>query len=121
MAVNERAEFASTFKARYHTFVMARISEGDIERLAKLARVDIEGKEEKLLKDAEEILGYFEELKQVDTENILPLSGATEIVNAVGKDEINSELLEKGIASFPETEKGCLKVPGVMINRSQNE
>ncbi|MFA4999361.1 MAG: Asp-tRNA(Asn)/Glu-tRNA(Gln) amidotransferase subunit GatC [Parcubacteria group bacterium] len=100
---------------------MTGLDEGNIERLAKLARISIQGKEKKLLKDAEAILGYFEELKQVDTENISPMTGATEIVNVTDEDEVNKELIQKGIESFPETEKGCLKVPGVMANTERNE
>ena len=100
------------------------IKKEDIEHLAKLARIDLTGAEEKkLLKDAEAILGYFEELKQADTDGMPPSagfrSGATDMVNRTDEDGINQELIQKGIESFPESEKGCLKVPGVMKNSDE--
>ena len=100
------------------------IKKEDIEYLAKLARIDLAEEEgKKLLKDAEAILGYFEELKQADTGDISPSagwrSGATDMTNKTDKDEVNQELIQKGIESFPESEKGCLKVPGVMKNSDE--
>lgn len=88
----------------------------DIERLAQLARIDIEGKETGLVKDAENILEYFEQLKDVNTDNISPMSGASDMVNQAEADDIDRDFLQKGIESFPETKDGYLKVPGVMKN-----
>ena len=49
------------------------INKKTLEYLAELSRIKIEGrKEEKLLKDLLEILNYFEELKESNTENIEP-------------------------------------------------
>ncbi|MCK9497297.1 MAG: Asp-tRNA(Asn)/Glu-tRNA(Gln) amidotransferase subunit GatC [Candidatus Colwellbacteria bacterium] len=92
------------------------IKKEDIERLAQLARIDIEGKEAGLVKDAENILEYFEQLKDVNTDNISPMSGASDMVNQAEADDIDKGLLQKGIESFPETKDGYLKVPGVMKN-----
>jgi len=96
------------------------INKEDIQRLAELSRIDLQGKEEKLLIDAEKILGYFEELTQVDTDGISPMAGATNMVNIASADDVNEELVQKGIESFPESVKGCLKVPGVMRDIKQN-
>jgi len=96
------------------------INKEDIQRLAELARVDLQGKEEKLLIDAKEILGYFEELAQVDTDGITPITGATNMTNIASADDINEEIIRKGIESFPESVKGCLKVPGVMRDIKRN-
>lgn len=86
-----------------------------LEHLAKLARIDLpEGKEDKLLHDAENILGYFDELKQLDTDNIEPMTGGTDLVNAAREDERSEELLREGIGSFPRARDGYLEVPAVI-------
>ncbi|PIV64898.1 MAG: Asp-tRNA(Asn)/Glu-tRNA(Gln) amidotransferase GatCAB subunit C, partial [Candidatus Nealsonbacteria bacterium CG01_land_8_20_14_3_00_12] len=46
--------------------------------LAELSRIELNKEsEEKLLKDLQKILAYFEELKEVDIENIEPMAGGT--------------------------------------------
>ena len=49
------------------------INKKTLEYLAELSRIELDGRsEEKLLNDLQKILEYFEELKEVDTENIEP-------------------------------------------------
>ncbi len=75
--------------------------------------MELSEKEEKsLLKDLEKILSYFEELKEVDTESVAPMSGGTFSENVFRKSD-SSLPKERAIQSFPETEKGFLKVPPV--------
>jgi len=50
------------------------ISEKEVQRIAKLARIELTKKEvEKFQKDLSAILDYFELLKEVDTKNIEPV------------------------------------------------
>ena len=91
------------------------LNKKDLEKLAELARMDLKkGEEDKLLKDLSGILDYFEELKEVDTEGIEPLTGATESLNVFREDD-NDSALQKGraIDAFPEKSGGYLKVPPV--------
>ncbi len=91
------------------------LSKKDLEKLAQLARMDLKSaEEEKLLKDLGKILDYFEELKEVDTENVEPLTGGTELQNAL-RDDDGDLVLDKGAAleAFPEKSGGFLKVPPV--------
>lgn len=97
------------------------INKEDIIRLAKLARIDLQGQEDSILKDALRILKYFEELKGVNTDGVLAINNAIDMVNITDNDDINQELLQKGIKHFPEIAGGCLKVPGVMHNGQKNE
>jgi aspartyl-tRNA(Asn)/glutamyl-tRNA(Gln) amidotransferase subunit C len=91
------------------------ISKKDLEKLAELARLDLNEKEEKkLLKDLGKILDYFEELKKADTENIMPLAGGTEIGNVFREDGDGAQIeKDKAIEAFPEVSGGFLKVPPV--------
>lgn len=86
-----------------------------LEHLAKLARIELpEGKEDKLLRDAENILGYFDELKDLNTDDIEPMIGGTDTVNAAREDERSEELLRGGIEAFPISRDGYLEVPAVI-------
>lgn len=91
------------------------LSKKDLERLAELARIELKkSEEEKLLADLEKILGHFEELKEVNTEGVAPLSGGTFVKNVLRKDGEGERLpAEKAVVQFPEKEKGFLKIPPV--------
>jgi aspartyl-tRNA(Asn)/glutamyl-tRNA(Gln) amidotransferase subunit C len=91
------------------------INKDAIKHLAKLARLELdENEEKKLLKDLQKILEHFEELKQVSTENVEPLSGGTEIKNAFREDEERGDTNRgAGVEAFPETNGGFLKIPPV--------
>ncbi len=95
---------------------MALIDKKTIKKLAELARIEISaGEETSLLKDLEKILGHFEELKELDTERVEPMSGGTFSKNVLRGDESEGAKLvgEKSVDQFPEKEAGFLKVPPV--------
>ncbi|MFA5386364.1 MAG: Asp-tRNA(Asn)/Glu-tRNA(Gln) amidotransferase subunit GatC [Candidatus Paceibacterota bacterium] len=91
------------------------INKKTLEHLAELSRIKLDEKEEqKLLKDLEEILEYFNLLKEVDTENIKPLSGGT-IKQSVfrGAEAKNEFKKEKLTEQFLENKDDYLKIPPV--------
>ena len=91
------------------------IDKRTLEHLAKLARIKLEpAEEEKLLKDLGEILGYVQELQSVDVSSVEPMTGGTDLKN-IFRDDAERENTNRGagIESFPESEKGYLKVPKV--------
>jgi len=91
------------------------INKHELEHLAKLARVDLDPKEEeKLLKDLGSILEHFNELKALDTGSVEPMTGGTELKNIFREDtERENTNQGAGVEAFPEKEKGYLKVPPV--------
>ena len=93
------------------------INKKTLEYLAELGRIEIDKRsEEKLLKDLQKILGYFEELKEVDTEGVEPMAGGTIEKNVFREDEASDKqqaTRDKLIGQFPDKEKGHLKVPPV--------
>ena len=106
------------------------IDKKTLEYLAELSRIELDKKhEEKLLEDLQEILGYFEELKSVDTENVEPMSGGhaerdlshakrggTIKKNVLREDELINESKTSSVqltGQFPEKENGYLKIPPV--------
>jgi len=92
------------------------INKKTLEYLAELSRIELDKKsEEKLLEDLQKILEYFEQLKEVDTENIEPMAGGTIEKNVFRNDEGGSAPgnAEGLIEQFPEKENGFLKIPPV--------
>lgn len=103
------------------------INKKTLEYLAELSRIELnERDEEKLLKDLQKILDYFEELKEVDTEKIEPMAGGTTERNVFREDVLTGADAEKIpresalsrrksalVEQFPEKENGFLKVPPV--------
>jgi aspartyl-tRNA(Asn)/glutamyl-tRNA(Gln) amidotransferase subunit C len=91
------------------------LTKKDLEHLASLARIELKkGEEERLLSDLEKILGHFEELKEIDTENVPPMSGGTFEKNILRANGEGRALPRDGaISDFPESKNGFLKIPPV--------
>ena len=110
------------------------INKKTLEYLAELGRIDLdERSEDKLLRDLQSILEYFDELKEVDTENIEPMAGGTIGKNVFREDDSDADLRgqdadQRGksqrksalgqrrsalVEQFPEKENGFLKIPPV--------
>ncbi len=94
---------------------MASLNKKSLEHLAELARLEFEPhEEEKLLRDLQRILDYFEELKTLDTSGIEPMSGGTSLKNVFREDEERQNTDQgEGIDAFPETREGFLEIPPV--------
>jgi aspartyl/glutamyl-tRNA(Asn/Gln) amidotransferase C subunit len=91
------------------------ITKHELEHLAKLARIELRPhEEERLIKDLNEILTYVEELKKLDTTNVPPMTGGTDLRN-IFRDDSGSENTNRGagVEAFPSTENGYLKTPPV--------
>ncbi len=94
------------------------IRKEDLKHLEELAKIEIPiNQEEKILADLQKIIDYFEELKEVNTEKVEPLSGGTFSFNVFQEDEPRENDLEKDSnqlkTQFPQKEKDFLKIPKV--------
>jgi aspartyl-tRNA(Asn)/glutamyl-tRNA(Gln) amidotransferase subunit C len=101
---------------------MSQINEKSLEYLLSLARIKEPDakRREKLLKDLSKILDYFNELKEVDTQNVEPLSGGTFLENVVREDSFKYRTLQQkaqereiSVSQFLERENDYLKIPPV--------
>ena len=95
---------------------MSDFTKKDLEHLAKLARIELKGyEEETMLRDLKNILDYFEELKELNTENVPPMTGGTELKSILRDDQMENEPLDgtRAKEAFPESEDGYLKIPPV--------
>ncbi|MDP3956824.1 MAG: Asp-tRNA(Asn)/Glu-tRNA(Gln) amidotransferase subunit GatC [bacterium] len=95
---------------------MSELHKKDVEHLAGLARLELSSDEAVLLtKDLEKILDHFEELKEVNTNSVSPLTGGTSLKNVAREDsvEVNDDT-GLGKDQFPDANNdGFLKIPAV--------
>lgn len=94
------------------------INKRELEHLAKLARIELDPKEEeKLLRDLGNILDHFKELQELDTSKVPPMTGGTDLKNVFRKDNAR-ENTNRGAGTnvFPEKQDGYLKIPPVFEN-----
>ena len=95
------------------------IGKKELEHLAQLSRIQLDPKEEdKLIADLGAILNYFKELQGLDTANVPPMNGGTDLINVFREDGEEAGGHENtncgaGVDAFPESKDGYNKVPPV--------
>lgn len=93
-----------------------KLSKKDIEKLAKLAKLELSEEEKKKMPaELSAILDFVEQLKNVDTEGIKPTSQVTGLVNILRPDNIKNDGNNKEIlATMPKVNaEGYLQVRAV--------
>ncbi len=84
-----------------------------VAHLARLALTDQE--EETLTTQLQEILGYFDQLSELDTSDVPPTTRAIEVVNVVRADELKTHLSRDAILDCaPERDGEFFKVPKII-------
>ena len=95
------------------------IGKKELEHLAHLSRIELDPKEEgKLIADLGAILDHFRELQALDTANVPPMTGGTDLMNVFREDGEEAGGHENtnrgaGVDAFPESKDGYNKVPPV--------
>lgn len=91
------------------------LHKSELVRLAKLARIDLDAKEEeRLLRDVQHIVDYVSELQAADTAGVMPVDGGGDAHDIFrDDDERENTNRGKGTELFPSTHKGYLRVPPV--------
>lgn len=94
------------------------VTRENIEHIAKLARLDFSDEEyEKLTQDMNNVLGYIDQLKELDVSNIEPLENINEAVekNIFRTDESAPCLpVEEVLKNAPKAADGYFLVPKVI-------
>jgi len=89
-----------------------------IEHIAKLARLELSDSEiEKYGSQLSAVLGYIEQLGEVDTENIMPTAQVTGLENVLRVDNVadwDKEERENALNLAPESEDDQIKVKRVL-------
>ncbi|ADU28716.1 Asp-tRNA(Asn)/Glu-tRNA(Gln) amidotransferase subunit GatC [Evansella cellulosilytica] len=95
---------------------MARISKEQVEHVANLARLEFTNEEiDMFQQQLDDIIGYAEQLNELDTSNVKPTSHVLDIKNVLREDEVKPSLeREKVLKNAPDHEDGQFKVPSVL-------
>ena len=93
-----------------------KISKEEIEKIAHLARLDIdETQKETLSGQLSHILAYIDKLKDVDVEGVIPSSGAAFLNNVLREDQLSgSPGPDVTLANAPERDQDFYTVPRVV-------
>lgn len=93
-----------------------KLDRDTLRKIAHLARLDFEEKAEKeMLASMSEILTWVEKLKEIDTEDVEPLTHMSMEVNAMREDETKPPLdHEKGLKNAPKRDADYFRVPKVL-------
>lgn len=87
----------------------------DVEHVAKLARLELtEDEKELYTKQLGDVLKYVDQMNEVDTCNVKPMTQVIDFVNVMREDKVVYEQTkEELMANAPEEEDGFFKVPKI--------
>ena len=85
----------------------------DVEHVAKLARLELSDAEKELYtKQLGDVLKYVEQMNEVDTSDVKPMTQIVDFCNVMREDVPNLESSKEALMSnAPEEENGFFKVP----------
>ena len=88
----------------------------DIEKVARLARLELSEEEKKTFgNQLEQILTYMEQLNRLDTKGVEPTSHAIPIQNAFREDETKPSFPQEEVLGIgPEQDEGHFRVPRII-------
>ena len=91
------------------------ITTDNVKHVAKLARLELTEEEtEKYSKQLGDILKYVEQMNEVDTTGVEPMSHAIPVVNVFREDVVVQEQTkEELMANAPSKEDGFFRVPKI--------
>lgn len=92
-----------------------RVSEAEVERIAHLSRLKLEGDKKSMQANMENILAHFDKLNELSTEGVQPTAHILPVQNVLREDEIIPSMdRDKLTANAPQREDGCYVVPRVV-------
>lgn len=96
---------------------MAEFDEKEIEKLAKLCRIECtEDQKKSLHKHLASVLAYVDQLKEVDVEGVQPCYCVLETLSNVLREDVVGEVLSRELflANAPAHVGGMIRVPPVI-------
>ncbi len=87
-----------------------------VAKVATLARIRMNDEElERMAPQLSKIIGFVEQLGEVDTDQVEPLANVVDITLALRDDEVNDgACVDKVLANAPESTQGFFVVPKVV-------
>lgn len=96
---------------------MTQISTNDVHHLARLSSLQLDDNEAEALRvDLENILGYIEQLSELDTSGVEPTYQVTDLANVWREDVVDDYDVsrESLLALAPDADQNQIKVPKVL-------
>ena len=96
---------------------MTKISINDVQHLAQLSSLQLDDGEAELLRsDLEGILGYVEQLAELDTSGVEPTYQVTDLQNVWREDSVDTYGIDRDslLSLAPEQDAHQIKVPKVL-------
>lgn len=96
---------------------MTQITLTDVQRLARLSSLQLDDNEaESLRTDLENILGYIQQLSELNTDGVEPTYQVTDLQNVWRNDEVNDYGVSRDqlLSLAPAAENDQIKVPKVL-------
>ncbi len=92
------------------------LSRQDVEKVSLLARLRLEGDElDQMTTQLGEIVGYVDQLSELDTADVPPMAHAVEMANVFAEDVVNPSYdREVILANAPKRDDECYRVPAVL-------
>jgi aspartyl-tRNA(Asn)/glutamyl-tRNA(Gln) amidotransferase subunit C len=92
------------------------ISRAEVEKIALLGRLLLTEEElGRMTVQLGDILGYVDQLREVDTEQVEPMAHALDIANVFREDGVRPSLdREQALATAPHRDAECYLVPAVL-------
>ncbi|MBM7557727.1 Asp-tRNA(Asn)/Glu-tRNA(Gln) amidotransferase subunit GatC [Halanaerobacter jeridensis] len=93
-----------------------KLDQETVERVAHLARLEIDEEEkETFTHQLSDILDHAEKLNELDTEDVEPMAHATDVNNVLRSDDVKESLdQDEAVANAPDEEEGMFKVPQIV-------
>ena len=96
---------------------MAKLTREDVLKLANLDKLELSDKEvEEFQKEISEVLGYVEQLQEVDLDGLKPTYQVTGLKNITRPDEIKDYGTDRNnlLKNVPAVESGQIKVKRIL-------
>ena len=93
-----------------------RLTPEEVDHVALLARLKLtEEERERFTTQLNSILDHFEQLQQIDTTGVPPMSHAVPMSNVLREDEPAPSLApEEALSNAPDQARDCFRVPRVI-------
>lgn len=99
-----------------YTIAMSKLGITEVERIAKLARIGLSAEEtERMAVELSQIVGFVEQLQQVDIEGVEPTDQVTGLVDVWREDVVRPSMpREQLLANAPAQKNGYIVVKRVL-------
>lgn len=107
--------FCASIEINKKNGVKKMITIKDVEHVAKLARLELTEEEKDLYtKQLGDVLKYVDQMNEVDTSNVKPMTQVIDFYNVMREDKVVQEISKEALMSnAPEVEGDFFKVPKI--------